>query len=65
MPRPMKCVSVCGRVRVCGLRWSFTCKCLVCLLFSGSPVVVNVKLEREDEEAVAPHVIAPFFPQVI
>jgi len=25
---------------------------------------VNVKLEREDEEAVAPHVVAPFFPQV-
>ena len=36
----------------------FICPC------SGSPVVVNVKLEREDEESVAPHVIAPFFPQV-
>ncbi len=23
-----------------------------------------MKLEREDEESVAPHVIAPFFPQV-
>lgn len=31
---------------------------------TGSPVMVNVKLEREDEETVAPHVIAPFFPQV-
>ena len=33
-------------------------------IFSGSPVVVTVKLEREEEESVAPHVIAPFFPQV-
>jgi pre-mRNA-splicing helicase BRR2 len=33
-------------------------------IHSGSPVVVNVKLEREDEENTSPHVIAPFFPQV-
>ena len=26
--------------------------------------MVSVKLEREDEEEVSPHVIAPFFPQV-
>ena len=26
--------------------------------------MVTVKLEREDEEEVSPHVIAPFFPQV-
>jgi len=34
------------------------------LLSSGDQVVVAVKLEREDEEEVSPHVIAPFFPQV-
>ena len=33
-------------------------------IHSGAPVVVNVKLEREDEENISPHVIAPFFPQV-
>ena len=33
-------------------------------LYSKSPVVVQVKLEREDEEEVSPHVVAPFFPQV-
>lgn len=33
-------------------------------IHSGAPVVVSVKLEREEEESVAPHVIAPFFPQV-
>lgn len=32
-------------------------------LYSKSPVVVQVKLEREDEEEVSPHVVAPFFPQ--
>lgn len=36
----------------------------VCALCSGEQVVVTVKLEREDEEEVSPHVIAPFFPQV-
>ena len=35
----------------------------VCI-YSGHSVVVNVKLEREDEEEVSPYVIAPFFPQV-
>ncbi len=30
----------------------------------GASVVVNVKLEREEEGNVSPHVIAPFFPQV-
>ncbi len=33
-------------------------------IHSGSQVVVAVRLEREDEEEVSPHVIAPFFPQV-
>lgn len=33
-------------------------------IHSGSSVLVEVKLEREDEENVSPHVIAPFFPQV-
>ena len=33
-------------------------------IHSGGSVVVNVKLAREDEESVSPHVIAPFFPQV-
>ena len=32
--------------------------------FSGQSVVVDVKLEREDDEQVSPFVIAPFFPQV-
>lgn len=32
-------------------------------IVSGHSVVVNVKLEREDEEEVSPYVIAPFFPQ--
>lgn len=27
-------------------------------------VVVDIKLEREDEDEVSPFVIAPFFPQV-
>ena len=36
----------------------------VCVCSSGEPVVVSVKLEREDEEEVSPYVIAPFFPQV-
>ncbi len=26
--------------------------------------MLSVKLEREDEEDLSPHVIAPFFPQV-
>ena len=30
----------------------------------GSQVVLSVKLEREDEEDLSPHVVAPFFPQV-
>ena len=34
------------------------------IAFSGQSVVVDVKLEREDEEEVSPFVIAPFFPQV-
>ena len=33
-------------------------------IYSDSQVVVVVKLEREDEEDVSPHVVAPFFPQV-
>ena len=36
----------------------------MCVCSSGEPVVVSVKLEREDEEEVSPYVIAPFFPQV-
>ena len=36
----------------------------VFFLFSGSQVLINVKLEREDDEEVSPHVVAPFFPQV-
>ena len=42
--------------------WAF--KFVHILTFSGEQVVVVVKLEREDEEEVSPHVIAPFFPQV-
>ena len=26
--------------------------------------MLSVKLEREDEEDLSPHVVAPFFPQV-
>ena len=32
-------------------------------IYSGSQVTIAVKLEREDEEEVSPHVVAPFFPQ--
>ncbi|XP_019848948.1 PREDICTED: U5 small nuclear ribonucleoprotein 200 kDa helicase-like [Amphimedon queenslandica] len=32
-------------------------------IIGGHSVVVDVKLEREDEEEVSPFVIAPFFPQ--
>jgi hypothetical protein len=34
-----------------------------CLFFSGSTVIVNVTLEREDE--ISGPILAPFFPQVL
>ena len=71
------CLSVCLSVRLArpssdhthqsngiGLMPSLCLTSSLSLLSSGDQVVVAVKLEREDEEEVSPHVIAPFFPQV-
>ncbi len=61
---------VCSSVTVVCVQWcvcsSMVCACVYSLVAPcrGSQVMLSVKLEREDEEDLSPHVIAPFFPQV-